>query len=66
MHPRDIYRKRFKEKKIFTLENVVFSNHYVEWLENYIQKMEGNCCPKCGEQEDVIWTCYCNKCKEAL
>ena len=21
-------------------------------------------CPKCGN-DDVIWTCYCNKCKEA-
>lgn len=49
-----------KVEKMKTLINSKLS----EWKENTINN-ETSVCPKCGS-EDVIWTCYCNKCNECM
>lgn len=33
-------------------------------LHHVVGRSEQFVCPKCGDKE-VIWTCYCNTCKEA-
>jgi hypothetical protein len=55
------YTEQFRDEMLEDLDAVIESSVKNCNLQNVIKSV----CPKCAS-EDVIWTCYCNRCQECM